>query len=217
MSFEEYTVKLPRDKKKEIGEIRKLLKQAEKLYQDDLAEIPTIHFDRHLYTPLVVHAKGKDFIKSVPPKLNEGETKFVSKLREHLKAAKTVGNGEEVFLLRNLSRKGVGFFQTSGFYPDFIMWKRKRSKQTIAFIDPKGIRNIGTFNDEKVELHKTIKDIETAIKKPGLRLESFILSDSKYKDTKKIFEGAPKEKFEENHILFMEDSDLIEKLLEGLK
>jgi hypothetical protein len=218
LSYEEYTIKIPKDRKKEIDEIRKLLKQADKLYQDDRAEIPTIHFNRHLYTPLVVYDKHKDFIKSVPGKLNEGETEFIIKLRDYLKNNRAALKGEEIFLLRNLSQRGVKFFQTSGFYPDFILWKRKQNKQTLAFIDPKGIRNSGNFNDEKIQLHRNIKDIEASIKKPGLKLESFILSVSKYKDIKKTFEVSktPKHEFEENHIFFMEDSDLAKKLFERL-
>lgn len=217
-AFSSYTLKIPKDKKAEIKKIRELLKQADKLYQDDLAEIPTIYFDRHLYTPLVVYDKGKDFIKSVPQKLNDGETKFVRKLRDYFKANSADFKDAELFLLRNLSKRGVEFFQTSGFYPDFIMWIRKQRNQTVAFIDPKGIRNSGNFNDEKIQLHKDIKDIEEAIRKPGLKLESFILSVSKYKDIKKIFSDGktPKQEFENNHVLFMEDSYLIKKLVEGL-
>ena len=69
-----------------------------------------------------------------------------------------------VFLLRNLTQRGVRFFHTSGFYPDFIMWIKKGEKQTIVFIDPKGTRNSGNFNDEKIQLHKNIKEIEKKIK-----------------------------------------------------
>lgn len=71
-------------------------------------------------------------------------------------------------------------------------------------------------------LHRTIKEIEKEIKldeepsnlRPKLRLESLILSISNYDDIKKTFgEGnIPKHKFEEHHILFMEDEDLINKI-----
>jgi len=57
--------------------------------------------------------------------------------------------GEEIFLLRNLSLRGVKFFQTSGYYPDFILWRKKKDRQTVVFIDPKGIRHV---EDEKVQL-----------------------------------------------------------------
>lgn len=218
LAYTSYTLKIPKDKKDEIKKIRELLKQVNKLYQHDLTEIPTIHFDQHLYTPLVVYGKGKDFIKSVPQKLNEGETKFIIRLRNYLRTNRAKFKDREVFLLRNLSQRGVKFFQTSGFYPDFIMWMRRGDKQTTAFIDPKGIRNTGNFSDEKIQLHKNIKGIEKKIKTPKLRLESFILSVSKYKDISKTFEDGkkPKAEFEENHILFMEDSDLIKKLFEKL-
>jgi len=228
LSYDQYTLKIeiPKDKgerqkrRQEIEKIKKLLKEVDKLYQKDFEEIPTIHFDRHLYTPLVVYDKHKEFIKSEPAKLNDGETRFVKELRDYLKRNKV--KDKEVFLLRNLSRRGVKFFQTSGFYPDFIIWLKENSKQTIVFIDPKGIRNLGNFNDEKIQLRKTIKEIEKEIKldkehkKP--RLESMILSVSNYKEIKKTFgEGnIPKQEFEKHHILFMEDNSLIDKIFQNI-
>lgn len=224
LTYDEYTLKIeiPKDKKErqkrkqEIEKIKKLIKQVDKLYQKDIDEIPALHFDRHLYTPLVVYDKHKEYIKSEPGKLNDGETRFIRGLRDYLKKNKV--KDKEVFLLRNLSRRGIKFFQTSGFYPDFIMWVRKDEEQTIVFIDPKGIRNLGNFNDEKIQLHKTIKEIEKEIqfdKEPTKpRLESLILSVSNYDDIKKTFgEGnIPKEEFEKHHILFIEDHDVIDKV-----
>jgi len=228
LTYDQYTLKIeiPKDKKErqkrkqEIEKIKKLLKQVDKLYQKDIDEIPTLHFDRHLYTPLVVYDKHKEFIKSEPGKLNDGETRFIRGLRNYLKKSKV--NDREVFLLRNLSRRGIKFFQTSGFYPDFIMWARKNEEQTVIFIDPKGIRNLGNFNDEKIQLHKTIKEIENEIEfdkdrsKP--RLESLILSVSNYDDIKKTFGDGniPKHEFEEHHILFMEDEDLMDKIFKNI-
>jgi hypothetical protein len=49
-----------------------------------------------------------------------------------------------------------------------------------------------------------------------VRLESFILSVSKYEDIKDVCGNRKKEEFEEHHILFMEDGDVIEKLLQKL-
>jgi len=168
----------------------------------------------------LVYDKHKEFIKSEPGKLNDGETRFIRGLRDYLKKSKV--NDREVFLLRNLSRRGIKFFQNLGFYPDFIMWIKKDEEQTMVFIDPKGIRNLGNFNDEKIQLHKAIKEIEKEIKfdkEPSkLRLESLILSISNYDDIKKTFgEGnIPKHEFEEHHILFMEDEDLIDKIFRNI-
>jgi len=218
LSYKYYTLKIPKDRKEEIKKIKELLKEIEQLYRKDMEEIPTIHFDKHLYTPLVIYGKEKEDIKVEPPRLNEGESKFLRRLRDYLKNNKNRFKGKEIFLLRNISRKGVKFFQTSGFYPDFIMWLRSKNEQTTVFIDPKGIRNLGNFNDEKIQLHKNIKEIEKEIKidktHKKLKLESLILSVSKYKDIKKNFEDGKqaKEDFEKNHILFMEDKDLIDKI-----
>jgi 3-methyladenine DNA glycosylase/8-oxoguanine DNA glycosylase len=72
------------------------------------------------------------------------------------------------------------------------------------------------FNDEKVELHRNIKDIERKLGNPNVKLESFILSVSKYEDIKEACGNIKNEEFEKNHILFLEDGDVIEKLLQKL-
>jgi len=220
LAFGRYVLLIPKsvEFEDEIEEIKKLLNQADEIYKKDRREIPTIHFDRHLYTPLVVYGKGKDFIKTIPPRLNEGETEFIKRLRDYVKINQKTFSDVEIFVLRNISRRGVKFFQTSGFYPDFIVWIREGDNQTIAFIDPKGIRMKGNFNDEKIELHRVIKDIEKKLNNPKVRLESFILSVSRYHDIKETFEDGKrkKEEFEEHHVLFMEDEDLIEKLFKKL-
>jgi hypothetical protein len=215
-----YTLKITEDKKKEIKEIQKLMQQVEQLYQKDSEEIPTIHFDKHLYTPLVAYRKDKDFIKTEPPKLNEGETEFVSRLRDYVRNNKDEFQNKDVFLLRNLVRRGMGFFRTGGFYPDFVMWVKDGDKQTISFMDPHGIRNDGNFNDDKIQLHKDIKEIEQEVKKkyPGVKLESSILSVSKYKDIKDTFEDGKraKEDFEKRHVFFMEDKHMMDKVFKIL-
>ena len=218
LSFGSYTLKVSKSEETEVQKIERLLSEAEKLYERDFAEIPSVHFDRHLYTPLVVYGKGKDFVKSDPPKLNEGETQFVRKLREYLGLNREWLENRELFLLRNLSQRGVRFFQTRGFYPDFIMWIRSENHMTLSFLDPKGIRNSGNFNDEKIQLHKNLKELEQRFSGQNLRLESFILSVSRYFDIKKTFEDGkrPKQDFEDNHVLFIEDTDLVPKLLERL-
>lgn len=222
LSYTHYTLKIPEDKKKEIEEIRKLLQQADQLYQKDCDEIPTVHFDSHLYTPLVAYGKNKDFIAAEPAKLNEGETEFVRKLRDWLKDNKDNLKGKEIFLLRNLARKGVGFFETSGFYPDFIMWIRDGDKQTMSFIDPHGLEHIRSFDDDKIALHKHIKEIEQELKKdkscPNIKLESLILSVSDYDKVKGSWRepSVLKEEFEQHHILFMKDTAIGDKIFEAL-
>jgi len=185
---------------------------------------PTIENLKQLYPQakicLLTNARSVEIIRGSPfideIFVLEGLIKIfatVKRLRDYIRKNKIVG--KDIFLLRNLSRRGIGFFGESGFYPDFIMWIKEGHKQTLIFIDPKGIRNLGNFNDEKIRLHKEIKEIEEKFKNQNLRLESVIISVSKYDEMKKTFDrgNIQKQEFEDNHVFFMEDSDLIEKIL----
>ena len=224
-SYEEYRLKIEipdekeeREKIKErITKIKEALRDIDKLYREDINEIPTIHLDQHLYTPLLVSGgENEDFIKSEPPKLNEGETKFVKKLREQLKENKEKYKDREVFLLRNLSKKGVGFFKNAGFYPDFIMWVKEKNKQTVVFIDPKGIL---IEDEEKIKLYKYLKnEIQPEINKKhsntNIKVDSYILSVTDYSAIKR---NKSKEEYEKDHVLFLNDKeDCIEKLFQKI-
>ena len=71
--------------------------------------------------------------------------------------------GKELYLLRNESRKGIGFFESSNFYPDFILWLMDGDHQHVVFIDPKGIRNLKKqLENEKINLFNELKEKNTA-------------------------------------------------------
>jgi hypothetical protein len=220
-------LKVPKDY---ITEVNTLIADINKFYIQDIKRIPTIHFDRHLYSPLAVYKKGKRFeeIKTVPVKLNEGETNFITHLREYIIGKAAGLSGIEIFILRNISKKGLGFFvESSSFYPDFILWIKKNNKQEIIFVDPKGILLLGNVNHDKVKFcTNTIKEIESSVKEQlrnasnntELLLDAFILSVTPYDVVKGIFEDGkkPKEYFEQNKILFLDDKkDYIEKIFAG--
>ncbi|MDP9750290.1 DEAD/DEAH box helicase family protein [Thermoanaerobacter pentosaceus] len=166
-----------------------------------------VHLDSHLYTPLIVWQQGKDEIESIPVKLNKGETKFVLDLKKYLEENKLRLMNTKVFLLRNLSKRGVGFFVNAGFYPDFIMWLVNEDKQTCIFIDPKGITYTGSFDDDKVQFCANgIKEIEKVIGRNNLKLKAYIISVTEYDEIYKRFHGGgkPIEEFTRHNILFME-------------
>jgi len=228
---EEIVIKIPKEFHNDIEILKKELES----YQDKQM-IPKkwtlwnnfiVHFDHHLYTPLIIWQKNKDDIKSIPVKLNEGETKFVIDLKEFITHNQAFFDDKELFLLRNLSKKGIGFFIDAGFYPDFIMWLKFKDMQYMIFIDPKGIRNSGNFNDSKIQLCSSyIKEIETEIKKElsknknkdRMLIDAFIISVTKYNDIKATFgEGNYiKKDFEDHNILFQEDNDYIEKIFKKI-
>jgi hypothetical protein len=242
LTINEHSYMYPEDKeiilkipKKLANEIEEVMKQLEE-YNPDGCKLPEIwkkwdsfivHLDNHLYTPLIIWKKNKEEIKSVPVKLNRGETDFVKDFKNFLSKNKNIFENNDIFLLRNLSRKGIGFFISSGFYPDFIIWIKKGNKQHMIFIDPKGLLTGGVrnFNHDKIQLCVSyIKDINKRINEElknkgedvSLQLDAFILSISSYSDIKITFgEGNhTKEEFWEHNVIFQEDSEYLKKIFE---
>jgi hypothetical protein len=212
-----------------LEQVHELIKHADEIYKKDVASFPNIHFDRHIYQPLLVTDK-QERMEATPPVLNEGEAKFVRDLRGYLQSQKSEFEGKEVFLLRNLTRgKGISFFEAGegeAFYPDFILWVIHDQQQRVTFIDPHGLRMArGGFNDPKLRLHKNLKALESTLHQQcaqwQVHLSSFIIAPGPYEETIRTFgtgQHSPEE-FEEHNILFSEDpqyiSKLLEKVLEG--
>jgi hypothetical protein len=186
-------------------------------------DLPRIHFDRHLYQPLLIE-RG-DRIKSDPPGLNASEQRFVRDIRDHFRqeADKSLAS-KEIFLLRNLSRgKGVGFFENEGFYPDFILWVKEGDQQRIVFVEPHGmLREKPYWNSDKARLHERLKAASaTWGAKAGLKgvvPDCFIISATPYDTLREYYDGGgwSKQKFADGHILFFErtpEYDYVARLL----
>ena len=205
-----YTVQIDKKEKGLIKEIRNLARNLSKLLKEDTKTLPRIYFDNHLYVPILL--QGKKINKISPAGLVESEQKFVLDLREYLRKNKDKFS-VEVYLLRNYPKIGVGFFNLSGFYPDFIMWTKNGKRQTIVFIDPKGLEHTKGLDDEKIQLKGEIKQLEQKLSKANVILESFILSKTPYE---KLIEGRTtppsKDEYINNHVLFLDDKDWPEGL-----
>jgi len=160
------------------------------------------YFKGHLYQPLLVK-QNRDRVITIPAGLNEGETKFVEDLKDYLETSHPATN--EVYLLRNLTRsRGVGFYESHSFYPDFIMWIKKNGKQIIVFIDPKGLTHLG-LEDPKLKLHEYLRDqIQPKLGTPNIKLDAFIVSVTPYRlVTKTHGQSIALENFEKDkHVLF---------------
>lgn len=232
--FEEYTVEVRNDK---LEWIEKLHELREQILSGNLERdftiygtwITSLRFDQHLFYPLLClqdrDANGKKqlvdkdtnepLIKISPVALNPGEKRFVSDVRKFFDDNR---NGmlanKEIYLLRNESRKGIGFFEASGFYPDFILWVNDGEHQHVTFIDPKGIRNLKGLQDPKIQLYKTLKEkVEPTLHDADITLDSYILSNTAYQDVN--FWGTRPE-FAENHVLFDEDDNYIENIFKNI-
>lgn len=220
-----YVVKVRRSETL-VKETQELPAKAEQLYQQENASLPRIHFDRHLYLPLLVEQLDK--IQSIPPALKPSEVKFVRDLKDYWEKEKDKSlKGKEVFLLRNLSRgSGVGFFEERGFYPDFILWvvDDKEGSQRIVFVEPHGMLYAKVYDhDEKARLHERLPTLAEQISersglndRTGVTLDSYIISATPFDKLKEHYQDGKWsiEEFAERHILFQEDEDYISRLFQ---
>ena len=105
---------------------------------------------------------GKQLKMSPGPGLTESEQRFVKDLKEYWNEPKAERQADvEIYLLRNQSRgTGVGFFEGSGFYPDFILWIKEGGSQRIIFVEPHGMvyENAPEYSD-KIKLHEKLKQL----------------------------------------------------------
>lgn len=235
--FDEYTVEVRNDKNEWIEKLRELKEQIdshnlEKDFSIFSSWIEALRFDRHLFYP-VLCLRDKDqngkkllqdeytnepLVKISPVALNVGETALIRDIRKFYEENKDdLLKDKEIYLLRNESRKGIGFFEASNFYPDFILWVNDAEKQHVTFIDPKGIRNLRGIQDPKIQLYKQLKtDVEPSLNDPNMILDSYIISNTTYNQVK--FWGGKEElsrqDFENEHVLFQNDSNYIKVLFE---
>lgn len=220
-----YVVKVRGSDRQLIAAVRRLVAEADSWRDKESAELPRIHFDRHLYQPLLVEQAHK--LRSIPPGLKESEARFVRDLKDYWTSQKDESlSGQELFLLRNLSRgSGIGFFEERGFYPDFILWVIDGRSQRIIFVEPHGMLNANAYSkDEKAQLHERLPDLAKQIgPRSGRRditLDSYIISATPYADLHQRYDDGTwdRERFAQKHILFQERtpaSDYIHALLTG--
>lgn len=233
--FEEYSIEVRRDQTEWIEKLNQLREQIisgnfENDFQIYNDYIQALRFDKHLFYPIMC-VKDKDdagrrimldpntnepLIKVSPVALNKGETRFVKELRKFCEENQDGSlKGKEIYLLRNESRRGIGFFEANNFYPDFILWVNEGQKQRVIFVDPKGIRNLRGIQDSKIQLYKTLKsEIEPMLDDKDVTLDSFIISNTKYND---VSHFGTKEDFYSNHVIFDEDNDYVKRLFSFLK
>lgn len=217
-----YLVSVSRSKEELIRKIEALIEEVDLLYREETSELNRIHFDRHLYQPLLLD-QLEEGVRVFPPGLNKGEREFVSDLKNYwIREKDTKLADREVFLLRNQGRGiGIGFFEERKFYPDFILWIKDKDTQRIVFVEPHGMIYAPSYeHDHKARLHETLREMSREIsKRRGGRndvvLDSYIVSVTQYETLREHYDDGSwsREKFEEHHIVFREeDCDHMDKI-----
>ncbi len=115
--------------------------------------------------------------------MQPSEHRFVADLKELCaNDSSALPLGSELFLLRNLTRgKGVGFFESNGFYPDFILWVKSANRQRIVFVEAHGMRHARAYDhDEKARLHERLPELAEEISERSgiseVEFDSFVVS-----------------------------------------
>ena len=210
-NFADYTVKARASEKDLVEKVKALANEADAARDGDVNNL-IVRFDRHLYKPLLTDLG--DLVKVSPPGLNESEGKFISALKRYCQGENGGSSNKKLFLLRNLTKgKGVGFFDTAGFYPDFILRvKDATGSQKVVFVEPHGMRNDDPppYN-EKVDLYLALRDLSDRIawrEGQDVILDSYIVSATPYHELSKRWgEGWTRERFAKKHVLFEDDLD----------
>lgn len=173
-----------------LARIQALLADPPGLYADGGMPLPRLHFDRHLWSPLLLKPAEQYEIdlQISPPGLEEGEEQFIKDLRSFW--ADHHGDPEftdrELFVLRNLPGSGVGFFQRSDFFPDFILWLTGPDGGTrVRFVEPHGMHHGGLEGnaDKSAAFHElwrlnTQADFQTA----GLDVGGYLVTQTALAD-----------------------------------
>ena len=226
--FDEYKIEIEQSQKsivRQIEAVRKMIEVSElpQSVEDLPKTMSVFQFANHLYTPLIAinEKMYRNIIKISPVALNKGEEQFLKDLKSFYEDNTEFFVDKSLYLLRNSSRKGIGFFEANGFYPDFIVWLVKGDEQYVGFIDPKGLRQLDGFNNPKIEFRKTIKEkIEPRVHESDtkMHLSSFILSATPYQQVIHWRDQDGIDDFNKHNVYFLDNQkdSYIRKILEKI-
>lgn len=178
-------------------------------------------FRAHLYAPLLCLQKSNLKIQVTPVSLNEDEKKFVDLLHEYVIGDPEILQDKTLYLLRNKSKTGMGFFEAGNFYPDYILWINSEDTEFISFIDPKGLLNLNP-DDPKIQFSKMIKEKEKQMSSQDTNkrivLNSFIMSGTNEMALNERWRrpDIPDQQAfrEERNIYMLSDRECISKMIE---
>jgi hypothetical protein len=205
-----------------VGGLQTLLNQHSGIptYKVDTLNGSLIAFDfrAHLYTPLIcLKANGLQLTVS-PVSLNEDEKDFVDQLKAYVDNKVDVFAGKSLYLLRNKSKVGMGFFEAGNFYPDYVLWIDAPGTQYVSFIDPKGLRRL-QWNDPKIDFYATIKTLETRLQPSNtdkrIILNSFIMSGTRSAD---LYQWWNKDKSERHakNVFCLDESGCVDGMIQKI-
>lgn len=176
-------------------------------------------FKSHLYAPLICLEKSNLKIQVAPVALNHDEMRFVEYLREYAEKRPKELEGKSLYLLRNKSKVGMGFFEAGNFYPDFILWIDTPDTQYISFIDPKGLMHMQP-DDSKIKFSSTIKELEAQLaptaNEKKIVLNSFIMSGTSAEELDMWWSTLDRKYRESKNVYTLDNPECIESMIKNI-
>ena len=210
--FDKYTLEVKNSAEEFLSELQDAVED-DTLYTDDSGKPNRVHFDRHLYLPLLAEETSIDEneVNYSPPPLNAGEKRLVTNLKDYFqsKEGEQVLDTWEVFLLRNQSRgKGIGLLSDGNrFFPDFIMWLQNGETQHIVFLEPHGmVREGEPLEDHRVKFYEGSDSYETELSertgKDNVSLHSYVISQTSLNDVRDLSRADSRDDFHDSGLYF---------------
>ena len=200
--FEEYNVLVDKSKEEIVGKIKALKAMLDdaknegkifdlvKEYQgqpyafDRSNPFKALFLEQHLYQPLL-YLKGDEYedaekgplVVVKPAALVQSEKDFIDSLLKFIQNDNGLLNGKSMYLLRNRSKKGLGFFDSLYFYPDFILWIIDGEHQYVTFIEPHGMLHEKGYKSAKIDFFNKLKtEIEQKLNDKDISLDGYIIT-----------------------------------------
>lgn len=180
-------------------------------------------FGSHLYAPLISLTNDNLKVQISPAPLNAGEMRFANMLKSYTEEHADKLKDKSLYLLRNRSKSGMGFFEAGNFYPDYILWIDTAEKQYISFIDPKGLMRIMPDNP-KIQFHKRIKELQKRLQKncqtdKPVILNSFIMSVTSSADLREWWSATrykERKEREEINVYTLDKEDSVARMIDKI-
>ena len=143
-----------------------------------------LFLEQHLYQPLL-YLKGDEYedaekgplVVIKPAALVPSEKDFIDSLLKFIQSDQGLLNGKSLYLLRNRSKKGLGFFDSLYFYPDFILWIIDGEHQYVTFIEPHGLQHEKGYKSAKIGFFNKLKEeIEQKLHDKDISLDCYIIT-----------------------------------------
>jgi hypothetical protein len=222
--FNHYTLEIKTSANDFLEELQDAV-NGESIYSSPAGRPARIHFDRHLYLPLLAEESDVDEedVSYSPPALNEGEKNLLRNVKQFFEAreGKEILASWEVYMLRNRSRgRGIGLLSDGKrFFPDFIMWLQNDDHQHIVFLEPHGMVAEGEpVGDHRVSAYDQInmyeKDLTEEADRDDISLHSYVISQTPLAKLQDLSDQAEtKTDFREEGLYFQNE---VEKIISDI-